>query len=107
MQTSAPKTRRRSDDSDAESYKSEGSEYGAVRGKATRRGRSADMYSDAESDFDRGDRSRNKAKQKRDDLPADLDTLNKVRLTRLDLAEYKHRSFFEAMIKGECCVVTP
>ena len=99
-QTTVPKARKRDDDSDAESFKSEGSEYGARPGKKSRRGRSVDMYSDEESDFDRNDRDR-RDKPKKDDQPVDLETIHRVQLTREDLAEYKHRTFFDIMIKGE------
>lgn len=34
--------------------------------------------------------------------PIKAEELNLARLSRGDLAEYKHRNFFEAMLKGEC-----
>lgn len=61
------------------------------------------MYSDEESDFDRDDRNR-KDKPKKDNQPVDLETILRAQLTREDLAEYKHRTFFETMVKGESAV---
>ena len=33
-----------------------------------------------------------------------VEDLNMARLSRMDLAEYKHRNFFEAMLKGTSCI---
>lgn len=123
-QASRPKTAKDGDDSDAETISTQHSDYGASTKKSLStkdrdrkssnrrqgsRGRSESEYSDRGRDaMDSEEEARMKSRKERrekferDRDPATVEMLNNVRLTREDLGEFKHRTFFEAMVTGMC-----
>lgn len=90
-----------SDEGDEDDYRS------SQRGRTTRGGRKDDYYTDSEEEDDRArDRDRRRtgtsgrATESRSITPITSADLNRVLLTRANLADFKHRNFFSKMVQG-------